>query len=99
MKLINPFKLIFGILAILGVIIVIYGVAIEDYQEESVKKVSCYDKYDNKIIGQTCLQEGTELGETTLTGFFILLSCIFCWGFSGAYGDFTSNFFGFETDN
>ena len=49
---------IIGILLILiAIISTVILIMISDNQEKNVKKVPCYDKYNNKIQGIVCLQE------------------------------------------
>ena len=56
-------KLMNLILVVLGILMIISGLVIAlIYETEiDIRKVDCFDRYNNKIIGQTCEEKNSNL--------------------------------------
>lgn len=55
----------FGLMFLLGVIMVIIGYPSDEFYEEEVK---CYDRYENEIEGLTCKSMEFNLSGLTISG-------------------------------
>ena len=97
MKLKSKVKFVTGVLLILSLVGIFSSfIFIESYDS---KEVSCYDRFNNKIIGEKCIREGyVGINETGEIMVIISLGLAFCMAMIRFSYIFRRdlNFFGFE---
>lgn len=59
----------FGILCVVGLLLVFYGSV--KYDKTYEKEVKCFDRYNNEIEGLICTDNKTDFSGITITGFTI----------------------------
>ncbi len=59
-----------AILVILGVCLIIFSLGYIDFDEKD-KKVSCYDRFRNEIIGETCIEKADMVKDEFSMFFFL----------------------------
>ena len=99
----NIGKLFGAITIIFGVILMMSSFLFIDIDEKD-KKVPCYDRFSNKIIGETCIEKADGLTDEFF-GFFMVGVIMFFFGFLFNVTSFDgwdeppTNFFGFAVNS
>ena len=97
MKLKNDGKFVCAALMIIGILIMLSSAFFVEPIDN--KKIDCYDRHHNKIIGLECESHGTELTSESigliLIGFLVYLFSLIIHTYKNDDDD--TNFFGFET--